>query len=111
MSSTSTQLKVKVILETDIRGWKYPNTDTKFRALQQFVSTTFGINSFLLQFTDEEGDRLTIANEHDLCEAFNLSIKQFRRSLKIFIITNEIKKAPKPKQKQKQKHKLVPTKK
>eukprot|EP01084_Bolivina_argentea_P194487 333693_1 len=84
----STELKVKLVHDTQIRQWRYPPSN-QYESLVAFVKTSFHINDFLLQFTDDEGDRLTIASQKDLIESYNACKQQFRRSFRIFIISKE----------------------
>jgi len=81
-------MKVKVIYCSDIRRWRYPTTK-RYQSLLEFIKQTFGFPNeaeFYLQFEDEEGDRLTLSNEHDFEDAFSSAEEELRASLKIYVI-------------------------
>ena len=83
-------LKVKLVFDTDIRQWRYPSSN-QWQSLIAFVETSFHIKEYLLQYTDDEMDRITIDSEITLIEAYNLCKQQFRRSFRIFVIEKQCK--------------------
>jgi len=79
-------MKVKVILENDIRRWRYNASQSKLSSLREFVATSFALTDFWLQYEDDEGDRLTLSSETDFEDAFTCAHEQDRKSLKIYVI-------------------------
>jgi len=80
-------MKVKVTLGSDIRVWRRKKDD--IQSLKSFVSKSFeqlqGLD-FLLTYQDDEGERVTLADNEDLQEAFECADEEKRKSLKVFII-------------------------
>lgn len=88
----SNNLKVKVILGNDIRRWRYNKSDNiqQLSSLKEFVSSSFNINDFWLQYEDDEGDRLTLSSNNDFEDAFTCAQEEDRKSLKIYVIQGSI---------------------
>jgi len=81
-------MKIKVILENDIRLWRYSTTDCTLSSLKEFVSSpsSFGLAAFWLQWEDDEGDRITLQEEDDFNGALCCAQEEDRKSLKIYVV-------------------------
>ena len=81
-------MKIKVILGQDIRLWRYSVSECNLSSLKEFVSSpsSFGLSSFWLQWEDDEGDRITLQEEHDLKGALCCAQEEDRKSLKIYVV-------------------------
>lgn len=85
-------MKVKVQFGSDIRKWRYPDSN-RYQNLLQFVKQTFNFmneKQFYLQFEDDEADRLTLTSEADFVDAFSCAVQEGRKSLKIFVVKGSI---------------------
>merc|ERR1719277_433189 len=82
-------MKVKVILGNDIRRWRYTNEST-LQSLNEFVASSFSLNTFWLQYEDEEGDRLTLSSQNDFEDALFCAMDEDRKSLKIYVIEGSL---------------------
>lgn len=83
----STKLRVKVVLEKDIRIWRCNKSESKLSSLKVFISKSFNITDFSLQYEDDENDRITISTEDDVEDGLALALKENRKSLKIYVIS------------------------
>jgi hypothetical protein len=83
-------MKVKIINNDDTRLWRYNSVDD-FDGLVAFISTNWGLTSFLAQYEDDEGDLITIASGKDLRDA-QLAKEENRKSLKVFVQSIDSKK-------------------
>jgi len=88
------EMKVKVAFGEDIRHWHYP-TENRYQNLVAFVEKTFKCdskkkNGYYFQFEDSEADKVTIATEQDLLDAFDCAEQEKRPSLKIFVVQGSI---------------------
>jgi len=88
--SQANAMKVKVCLGTDIRRWRHSADSTKLSSLRDFVTTSFNINQFWLQYEDDEGDRLTLSSPTDFDDALACALEEDRKSLKIYVIEGSI---------------------
>ena len=88
--NTNNTMKVKVILGNDIRRWRYNKSESKLSSLNDFVSSSFNLNNFWLQYEDDEGDRLTLSSENDFEDAWTCAQDEDRKSLKIYVIQGSI---------------------
>jgi len=87
-------IKVKVVVGDDIRRWRYSEEEKySLDALNKFVSSTFNLATFWLQFEDDEGDRLTLSSQRDFQEAYECALDEDRKSLKIYVIEGSIQSA------------------
>lgn len=98
--SQANAMKVKVILGTDIRRWRHSADSTNLSALRNFVTASFGIDQFWLQYEDDEGDRLTLSSPTDFDDALACALEEDRKSLKIYVIEGSIHSAHPKKQSQ-----------
>ena len=84
-------MKVKIVQNKDIRVWKYPSHN-KYQSLLAYVAKTFGLSDpsqYSLQYKDDEGDNINIKNDEDIDDALDCAMEESRKSLKIFLETEE----------------------
>ena len=94
LTKTSKNPKIKIIIGEEVRTWRESDikTECKLSALQSFVTKSFDLkNDIILQYEDEEGDRITLTTSDDLNDALNFAVEQEKKSLKVFVIQNELK--------------------
>merc|ERR1719203_2221757 len=87
-------MKVKVVLGNDTRRWRYTCSSTLL-SLNTFIKESFNLNTFWLQYEDDEGDRLTLSTQNDFEDAFDCALNEERKSLKIYVIHGNIRNAQK----------------
>eukprot|EP01083_Nonionella_stella_P249651 863011_1 len=93
-SNINNIMKVKVVLGNDTRRWRYRKESTLL-SLNKFIDTSFNLDSFWLQYEDDEGDRLTLSTQTDFEDAFDCALNEERKSLKIYVIHGNIRNAQK----------------
>merc|ERR1719334_1562349 len=79
-----TILKLKVNYNGDIRIWRY-NQSLDFVELRRFIMNSWGDDNLIPQFTDEDGDLITITSFHDLSDAVHFAQRSNKRGLMISV--------------------------
>lgn len=89
--SPQPKLKVKVVYENDIRLHKISPNDIEaaWNSVHVFSSSIFKIprSSMLVQFIDDEGDKVTITTATDLQEAVDWSLQE-GKTLKLYVVVS-----------------------
>ena len=87
--------KLKLIKGDEIRLAR--SAPQSLEALHTLSVTTFGDGQYKCQYTDDEGDRITIGSDLELLEAYSVANELGLNALKVYIIdTNSSQEIPNP---------------
>ena len=87
-------MKVKIVFGEDVRRWHYDeheSSTTKNTLLREFVQDAFNFlndESFVIEYYDDENDKVLILSTRDFEDALNCAKKDKRKSLKLFVSIN-----------------------
>ena len=86
-------MKVKIVFGEDVRRWHYDESATsKYKLLKEFVQDAFNFlndESFVIEYYDDENDKVLILSTKDFEDALNCAQKEKRKSLKLFVSINK----------------------